>query len=165
MGAIVLQFVEGSGLGSGMIKWFGHGAYSHVDAVLPDGTLLGARNDDIDGVPAGVQIRPASYVAHEKVMRIILPATDAQAETFYAGMRAEIGKPYNKIGILAFAVNASWTSVGAWFCSQVVTAKLQACRWLGDLSEPPNKIDPDDLFLILSALVGLVNESGSLAMA
>jgi hypothetical protein len=153
MGAIVLQFVEGSGLGSGMIKWFGHGAFSHVDAVLPDGTLLGARNDDIDGVPAGVQIRPASYVADEHVRRISLPASDAQATAFYDFMHAQIGKPYNKIGIVAFAVNASWSSVGAWFCSQVVTAALQAAAWLRDLSEPPNKIDPDDLFLILSALV------------
>lgn len=153
MGAIVLQFVGGSGFGSGMIKWFGHGAYSHVDAVLSDGTLLGARNDDIDDVPAGVQIRAASYVENESVRRITLPATDEQEAAFYAFMRAQIGKPYNRIGIYAFAVNASWSSVGAWFCSQVVTAALQASKWMRDLSEPPNKIDPDDLLLIISALV------------
>lgn len=159
MGAIVLQFVEGSGLGSGMIKWFGHGAFSHVDAVLPDGTLLGARNDDIDGVPAGVQIRPASYVARETVRRVELPATDEQAAAFYQFMREQIGKPYNRVGIAAFMVNASWSSVGAWFCSQVVTAALQAAGWLRELSEPPNKIDPDDLYLVISALVGLDEET------
>lgn len=160
MSAIVLQFVAGSGLGSGMIKWFGHGAYSHVDAMLPDGTLLGARNDDIDGVPAGVQIRPESYVAHETVKRVTLPATADQEALFYAFMRSQIGKPYNKIGIYAFAVNASWSSVDAWFCSQVVTAALQYSKWLRELSEPPNKVDPDDLLLIISALVSIQSPMG-----
>jgi uncharacterized protein YycO len=150
---IVLQFVEGSGLGSGLIKYYGHGDYSHVDAVLPDGTLLGARNDMLGNVPAGVQIRPADYVGKSKVLRLVLPATDEQAGAFYEFMWEQIGKPYNKMGILAFVVNANWSSVGSWFCSQLVTAALQEARWLADLSEPANKIDPDDLRLILSALV------------
>lgn len=153
MAEIVLQFVEGSGFGSGMIKWFGHGDYSHVDAVLPDGTLLGARNDVLGGVAAGVQIRPAAYIGNSRMLRLVLPATEDQAEAFYDFMEAQIGKPYNKIGILAFVVNANWSSVGAWFCSQVVTTALQEAKWLGELSETPNKIDPDDLRLILSALV------------
>lgn len=152
MGAIVLQFVEGTGLGSGMIKWFGHGSYSHVDCVLPDGTLLGSRSDVMSGAPAGVQIRPAGYVNKDDVRRITLPATDAQESTFYSFMRSQIGKPYNKLGIFAFAVNAEWSTVGAWFCSQVVTRALQECGWLRELTEPPNKIDPDDLLLIISAL-------------
>jgi hypothetical protein len=153
MAEIVLQFVEGSGFGSGLIKYYGHGDYSHVDAVLPDGTLLGARNDVIGGVPAGVQIRPADYVGNSRVFRVVLHVDEFTSAAFYEHMRAEIGKPYNKIAILAFAVNANWSSVGAWFCSQLVTAKLQACGWLKDLDETPNKIDPDDLRLILSALV------------
>jgi hypothetical protein len=153
MASIRLQFVEGTGLGSGLIKLFGHGLYSHVDSVLPDGTLLGARSDVMSGAPAGVQVRPAGYVNADKVYRLDLPATDAQASAFYDFMKAQIGKPYNKIGILAFTVNAAWTSVGAYFCSQLVTAALQECGWLKELSEPPNKVDPDDLLLILSALV------------
>lgn len=153
MGTIVLQFVEGTGLGSGMIKWFGHGSYSHVDAVLLDGSLLGARSDVIDGIPAGVQIRPASYVAHEKVSRIVLPADDDVAKAFYDAMHAEIGRPYNKMGIVAFFFNANWTSVGHWFCSQLVTAKLLVSGWLKGLSEDPNKVDPDDLYLVISAVL------------
>lgn len=159
MGSIVLQFVEGTGLGSGLIKFYGHGLYSHVDCVLPDGSLLGARSDVMSGGPAGVQVRPAGYVNEDKIHRVVLPATDEQERLFYEFMKAQIGKPYNKIGIFAFAVNASWSSVGAWFCSQLVTAALQACKWLRELSEPPNKIDPDDLALILSAFVSTKKET------
>jgi hypothetical protein len=159
VGTIVLQFVEGSGLGAGLIKWFGHGTYSHVDAVLPDGRLLGARSDNRSGVPEGVQIRPASYVGLEKTTRIVLPATDVQESDFYAFLHDQIGKPYNRIGIVAFALNAAWTSVGAWFCSHLQTAALQRAGWLPQLSEPPNKIDPDDLFLILSAIVNRCSAS------
>jgi len=152
MAEIVLQFVEGSGFGSGMIKWFGHGAYSHVDSVLPDGRLLGARNDAVGGVKPGVRIRPADYVASENVSRVVLLVGDRMRDDYYAFIDAQLGRAYNKTAILAFAFGAEWSNPEAWFCSQLVAAGLQACGYLPKLSEPANKIDPDDLRLILSAL-------------
>src|ERR1700744_1657297 len=104
MSTIVLQFVEGSGFGADLIRWFDHGKFSHVDSVLPDGMLLGARDDVIDGIPSGVQIRPASYVAKETVLRVTIPCTVNQEEAFYDFVRTQIGKPYDETAIAAFAV-------------------------------------------------------------
>jgi hypothetical protein len=50
---IRLQFVLGTGLSSQAIAWFSAGHFSHVDAVLPDNRLLGARSDVVGGKPPG----------------------------------------------------------------------------------------------------------------
>lgn len=153
MGQIVMQFVEGSGFGSYMIKWYDHGLYSHVDTVLPDGTLLGARDDVIDGIPSGVQIRPASYVAGETVLRVTIPCTDEQEAKYYASARSKIGCPYDEEAIAAFIVGRNWRDPGAWYCSEANADDLETSGLVPRLIAPANKIAPDDLLLVISALV------------
>jgi hypothetical protein len=152
MGTIVLQFVEGSGLGAGMIKWFGHGKYSHVDCVLPEGGLLGARSDRVGGMPPGVQVRPEGYMKKEKTTRVTLFCSDHQEAEFYKSARSQIGLEYNKIGILAFAFAKDWTNPKQRFCSELATICLQDAGFLWNLTEPAHKIDPDDLRLLVSAV-------------
>ena len=41
--AVTLQFATESGLSAWAIRWFSHSDYSHIDFVLADGRLLGAR--------------------------------------------------------------------------------------------------------------------------
>lgn len=152
MGQVILQFVEGSGLGAGLIRWYDHGQYSHVDTVLPDGTLLGARDDTIAGIPPGVQIRPASYVAGETVRRVILPVSDVQEAAYYAFLQAQVGKPYDEAAIAAFAAGTTWSSPGSWFCSMLVAYGLQLVKVFNTLSEDTTKVAPDTLLLLISAL-------------
>ena len=153
MSAIVLQFVEGSGFGAALIKYYDHGLYSHVDSVLPDGTLLGARDDVIGSIPSGVQIRPANYVGSETVLRVTIPCTDAQEAAYYAFVRAQLGKPYDETSIAAFALGRDWRADDSWFCSELCAAGIEASGLVSPLSAPANKIAPDDLLLVISALV------------
>lgn len=155
MGAIVMQFVGNSSWGSRLIEWFDHGKYSHVDSVLPDGTLLGARNDVIDGIPSGVQIRPASYVDGDKILRVTIPCTVNQEEAYYAFVRAQIGKPYDETAIAAFAVGRDWRAADSWFCSELCAAATEASGLVPAMIAPVNKIAPDDLLLVVSALVSI----------
>lgn len=153
MGAITLQFAASSSLTSRLIAWFGHGQFAHVDTVMPDGTLLGARNDVMDGFPAGVQIRAADYQKGYTLKRVVIPCTDEQQAAYYDFILSQVGKPYDSIAIAAFAAGTNWTQKGAWFCSMIVTFALQKCKWLKALSEPPTKIDPNSLLLVISAFV------------
>lgn len=153
MGAIVLQFASNTSFGSRMIEWFDHGKYSHVDTVLPDGTLLGARDDVIGTVPAGVQIRPAEYVHGSTLLRVTLPAPDAIVNAYYAFARSQLGKPYDRTAICAFVVGRNWQEDDSWFCSELCASGLEKSGYLHMLSAPVNKIAPDDLLLVLSALV------------
>lgn len=150
MAEIVLQFVGVDGdLGSELISWFGHlEPVSHVDAVMPDGTLLGARES------GGVKIRPSGYETFTRIVRVVLPATDEQAKTFYDFLRAQIGKPYDMSAIMAFAANRNWQDNDSWFCSELQTAALCSARWFPQIPCAPfNKIDPADLLLLISAFV------------
>ena len=63
MGAITLQFETTSDPGSWAIRTFQRGWCSHVDTVMDDGRLLGARLDH------GVQIRPPNYEKFSRVER------------------------------------------------------------------------------------------------
>jgi hypothetical protein len=153
MGTIVMQFVGNDSFGSRLIEWFDHGKYSHVDSVLPDGTLLGARNDVIEGIPSGVQIRPASYVAGDRILRVTIPCTANQEEVYYDFVRTQIGKPYDETAIAAFAVGRDWRAPDSWFCSELCAAATEESGLVPPMIAPVNKIAPDDLLLVISALV------------
>ena len=66
MGAITLQFVTCSNPGSWAIRTFQRGWCSHVDSVMDDGRLLGAR---LDG---GVEIRSPNYEKFSRVERVVI---------------------------------------------------------------------------------------------
>ena len=153
MGAIVMQFAGSSSLTSRLIAWYDHGDFAHVDTVLPDGTLLGARDDVMDGCPAGVQIRPAGYQQGYTIKRVSLPCTDAQQAAYYSFVTAQIGKKYDETAIAAFMVGRDWRSPDSWFCSELCAAALEESGVVPALSAPCSKVAPDDLLLVLSALV------------
>ena len=150
---IKLQFLHGSGIDSKLIMWFGHGAnFSHVDSILPDGSLLGSRSDVVMGVPAGVQIRPAAYVGDQKILKIDLPSPIEQEKAYYDFLNGELGKPYDKRGIVSFITGRNWQTPDAWFCSELVGTGLVRCGWFPHpLTTPTNKLDPAGLILAISA--------------
>ncbi|MHB8674545.1 MAG: hypothetical protein ACYDAK_12835 [Candidatus Limnocylindrales bacterium] len=150
---IALQFLHGGDAASRLIEWFSHGAgYSHVDAVLPDGRLLGARSDNVGNAPPGVQIRDPGYVAGTPVLTLHLPADTPQETVFYDFLNAQIGKPYDALGILAFVGGRDWRAPDSWFCSELCAAALEACGYFPwPLASTTNKITPADLLLAISA--------------
>src|SRR3990167_2824552 len=84
---------------SRMIQFSQYGFWaSHVEAVMPDGALLGAHVED------GVQSRPSTYDTKQFTRQLFveLPADDAMTETFHKFLKEQIGKPYDKTAIAAF---------------------------------------------------------------
>ena len=153
MTAIVLQFSYQRDLGADLIAYFGHGAgFSHVDAVLPDGSLLGARSDVCQGSMPGVQIRPPHYIDFDRVLLVSLDATEDQLSAWNNFLQAQLGKPYDMEAIVGFAVGRDWRAPDSWFCSELQAAALESAGWFPfDLATPANKLDPDDLLLAISA--------------
>lgn len=143
---MLLQFAQGDDAFAKAIEWYGGGPlYSHVDTVMSDGSLLGAR---LDG---GVLIRPANYLATEKVLRVDVPSSPSQDAAYHTFLMAQLGKPYDKEGILGFVFGRDWRDPNAWFCSEMVAAGLEACGFFyHPLASPSNKITPPNLILVLS---------------
>ena len=149
---ITLQFVDGgSDPGSEAIKLFSRGWCSHVDVVMPDGCLLGARSDEVGGAPTGVQIRPQGYNKWDQVEQIALQATPEQEKAFYDFLQAQLGKPYDKTAIIAFAFERDWTAPDSWFCSELAAAALVYCGWFPKpFRFGVNEITPRDLLMAVS---------------
>ena len=154
MGAIIsLQFSSVNDFGSELIRAFDHGKFSHVDVILADGELLGARNDVYKDIPAGVQKRPPAYANFSSTKRVDLDTTPPCADRFYKFLDSQIGKPYDGEAILGFAVNRDWRDPAAFFCSELVAAGLEDAGYFAySLAAPSNKITPADLLLALSAV-------------
>lgn len=158
---IRLQFVGAGDLGSDAIKWFTQGEVSHVDIVLSDGRLLGSRDDIINGIKKGVQIRPPGYANWKIVVPVSLPCPQDMEKNFYQFAMAEIGKPYDEMGIAAFVfgsiIGRDWRDDSAWFCSEYVGAMLEKCGYFATpLATPTNKLAPSGLLLACSARVSVV---------
>ena len=151
---ITLQFLRGTDFGAKAIEWFGHGAdYSHVDTVMPDGRLYGARSDKVGGAPPGVQYRKSNYYYAKKElsMRITLDTTPEQDKAYYDFLLKQFNKPYDKMGILSFILGRNWDDLDSWFCSELVTAGLVNCGYFTyPLAVTSNKVAPADLILMLS---------------
>ena len=147
---IVLQFACGTDFTSKAIDWFSHGWWSHVDAVLPDGRLLGAR------FSGGVAIRPADYLGTTKIQQVNLPCSDDMSAKFYEFLNTQVGKAYDKTAIAAFIFNRDWQNPKDWYCSELQASGLVTCGYLPHkLAIPNNKITPSDLYFLLSGLVDI----------
>jgi hypothetical protein len=98
-------------------------AFSHVEARLDDGSLLGARFD------GGVAVRQPGYdaktMAREEYVGVATP--QLVELSFYAALRGELGKPYDVAaigamldGVIAGDDDKEWAATGAaWICSSL----------------------------------------------
>jgi hypothetical protein len=153
---VTLQFSRMNDLGSDFIRLYDHGSWSHVDNVLPDGSLLGARDDTCGGKPEGVQIRPDGYLPFTATKRVVLMCTTTQSDVWLSFIQAQIGKPYDETAIAGFVLNRDWRRDDSWFCSELACAALETSKIFPfPLAAQANKVTPDDLFLVASALVNV----------
>lgn len=153
---INLQFSVCDDLGSWLIRQYDHGPWSHVDAVLPEGGLLGARNDIVSGIPAGVHIRPPGYHAFLGTKIITVPCADALTGLFYAFLRGQIGKPYDQTAIAGFVFQRDWREHDSWFCSELQATAMETVGiFPHKLATPTEKLTPSGLYLACSVLTDL----------
>lgn len=124
--------------------------YTHVDIVMPDGLLLGARSDN------GVLIRPSNYAAFTATRVIEIECTEKQVDAYYSFAKAQVGKPYDYLAISAFVVPAltrDWLSGTAWFCSELdAAAMFHAGIFPRALATAVNKITPFDCLVFSMGL-------------
>ena len=146
---ITIRFVSHPGVFNWGTARFQNGFWpDHVDAVLPDGRMLGAHAD-------GVQILPADYDTGRfvKELRIPIIAYDFQAKKFYDFLMAQVGKPYDGWSMVAFAFERDWQLPNSWFCSELIAAALAECGiFPHHLAIGFNRITLRDLMLIISTI-------------
>jgi hypothetical protein len=157
MAQIRLQFVLGASIPSRLIAWYGegYGGYSHVDGILSDGRLLGARSDSVGGQPPGTHIRPPDYEKWSKRDVVTLSATDEEYAGWEAAGRAKIGTPYDKGAIFGFLTGNDKHEGGHWICSAL---QLNSLQHIGRVPFPfpvdAHQVTPNALLLVVAAIGG-----------
>jgi hypothetical protein len=153
---IRLQFVLGASLSSRLIAWYGqgYGGYSHVDAVLPDGRLLGARSDAVGGVYPGVRVRPAHYEKWVRRTVVELQVTEGRARAWVETLQRQVGCQYDKQAILGFILGRREHTKGHWICSALQTHALKRVHLLHQVPILDSQVTPDNLFTLVTAGLG-----------
>jgi hypothetical protein len=152
------QFVLARGASSSLILFAGGGTtslgFSHVDVILPDGTLFGARTDHPVNGKTGVQRRPPGYGAREWIRREVfsLKSTPAQEKKGYDFLLAQEGKPYDKLAIVAFFTTRDWREDDSWFCDELYLRFLEVAGVCPPLYLPANRMNPTGAAVVASAL-------------
>lgn len=147
---ITLRFVTGNDFISRGIRLFEYGFWAtHVETLMPDGTLLGAHCRD------GVQARPRDYDKgrFSKEAFVDIPATSEQTDGFHTFLRAQIGKSYDFKAILGIVMQRDWRDTKAWMCSELVTAGFchdKVGIFPRQLATEFSRVTPHDLLLIVS---------------
>lgn len=172
---IRVMFTAGSELSSKAIEWFGGGGWSHMANILPDGSVIDARNDIVKfnghSFPTGVQHRPKGYLEAEcgRWIELENPCTVFQAKAWEAHLWSQVGKPYDQIGILDFVTGSlkdrNWRDQSAWFCSELGVWALEKAGICSALAAPVFRIPPGEGLLISMALGGTVVASKGLSTA
>lgn len=150
MDFVRFQFVRSDDCISDAIAWFSAGKFSHVDIVLDDGTLLGARSS------GGVLIRAADYGKWSRRVAIDVPCTALQKQAVTDYARDQLGKPYDRLAIVGFLLGKSWRDTDAWFCSELAAAAGERGGLWPPLYSPANRITPAAFALMCSAIAGRV---------
>lgn len=140
--SIKLQFVYHPNFQSWLITWFSAGKYSHVDCIMEDGTLFGARSDKIGNIPPGVYDRPPNYKIFTRKLVIELPCSEEQEKKFYEFLFLQNGKPYDKTAIKAFFFHRDWRADDSWFCSELIVAALEYAGIILQIGAEVNQITP-----------------------
>lgn len=146
---ITIRFVTCNDPISAAIRAAEYGFWaSHAEALMPDGTLLGAHAE------GGVLARPHDYDKGQftKEQYVNLNISDDLANKFYNFLKLQLGKPYDLTAIAAFIVGRNWREQDSWFCSELQAAALENCGYFSNpLATEVNHITPRDLLLILSS--------------
>lgn len=136
---IILQFSQSNNIFSLLIRLFTWSWASHVDIVIDEGTLLGAR------LFGGVGMVDLADQKFTRVERYAVDLGVDSAEVLRAAF-SQIDKPYDIWGAIGLALHHNWESESKWFCSELVAWVFQkAGRQL--LNEKKYRITPRDLLM------------------
>lgn len=162
---IRIRFVTCNDWISDGIRLYEHDGWAtHAEAVMPDGSLLGAH------LQGGVEIRPAGYDKATMTRELIVElkgidstqvsAWNTAESRFYAFLQAQVGKPYDRTALVGLALDRDWHQADSWFCSELMAAALEECGYCPRLASLNSHISPRDLLLGLSFRVPIPNMAG-----
>lgn len=131
---------------SNLIRWETNGTVSHVESVLPDGSIIGAYFGGVKQIPGDSDLSYTSQIFVDVI------APQDSIDKWVAYLTSRIGRKYDFFAALGFMLHMNIRTPGAFICSMDATLALRASEtFKRPLSEHAHRVSPRDLLLILSA--------------
>lgn len=121
---ITIRCIAEDNIESEAIRYWTWDQYSHVEFVLPDGTLFGSR------LSGGVQIRPADYIKTSLVTLLSWSGTPEDEATIMTWAKAQIGESYGWKDVVDEALHAELLKPSSMDCSHFVTRALSKAGFM-----------------------------------
>ena len=125
---------------------------SHVEAVMPDGSTIGAYAEGV------ARHWPGSDTTSTMQRHVDIPDALFDRAKAVRYLESRIGQPYDFRGILGEAVHRDIHMPGAKYCSALQT--LACSHWYGGLfaplARPAHEIDPEMLLTLCSSHAGVI---------
>lgn len=140
---IRVVFTRKRTLGSLLLRVFQWSEWSHC-ALIDErrGTIIEA------AAFGGTQERHLMALLSEASASAVIDVPCRSASAVLAAARAQLGKPYDWLGVLGIGLRRRWQDADRWFCSELIAHAFEAA------GEPlfrgqPWRITPRDLFIPL----------------
>lgn len=147
---IHLQLVEGFGISSSLIAWFGGiGHFSHAAALVEPKLLIDSRDDVQGGKPPGVNARPQDYEKWRRkmILRLHVGAVKARAWRGWLDTQVREKRQYDQAAIEGFIEgNTRLHTRGDYICSAL---QFEALVQIGVFHRVPfasHEVSPNELF-------------------
>jgi hypothetical protein len=152
--SVRLRLVRGMGWDSKFIEWGSRSCFSHAELINAAGTkTFGAQ------LKGGVRFRYVTDRCYRNVERWEIweiPTTLLQNREIAEFIGKTNGLPYDWKAIVSFALGErDWREPDSWFCSEWYMRMLEVAGVAKvPAEEPVDRIDPGDLYLIVSQISG-----------
>lgn len=161
MTAVRYSFVYQGGFLSWAIARFGatRDGFSHVDCVMPDGSLIGARSDTItppggEPIQPGFRKRPDNYEKWVRRDVVEIQVSEFQAAQRNGWIAKHLNAPYDMAAIMGFILGRPEHDRGEYICSAAATASAVTGSLIHKPPIPYPQVTPNDFWLMLYAVGG-----------
>lgn len=121
-------------------------SWSHVATLVPGPD--GRTDRVIDATFLhGVTQRPLADVIASSSAYSFREWAVPDAEAGYTFLRAQLGKPYDTLGVAGIGLHREWQRDDAWFCSELHERFLEACG-LRRFAYQPNRVTPQLAWMV-----------------
>ena len=100
-----------------LVKWWTNSMFDHVEICLGDRKVIGARPND------GVKVRDISSFEEDRwcLTRPAVNLSDGDKDIIINFALSKVGKKYDWLGILGFAIDRDIDNPNRYFCSEFVS--------------------------------------------
>jgi hypothetical protein len=119
---VYVRGYKGAGFGSGFIKWFTFGEYSHVSFVFEHDSGM---REEVESIQGKGVIAHIPHLTNKEYTDRKAPLAPWQMQRLYEIVTGLVGADYDWSGIYGFLVRKKRQALDKWFCSELVAYGLE----------------------------------------